>query len=80
MTRLVCTIATVSMLAVCVTVNASEDFSGVWMRRNDQRHLNYAFSAELPLMTPWAQERFDAAKPTFGDRSVPAAGSNDLVY
>jgi hypothetical protein len=31
-------------------------------------------------MTPWAQQRYEAARPTFGRRSVPLVESNDPVY
>ena len=34
-------------------------------------------SKEAPPMTPWAQERFDAAKPGYGPRAVPI--SNDPI-
>lgn len=56
------------------------DFRGVWMRRYEHRWENYAFSEEPPAMTPWAQARFDASKPTFGPRSVAVAETNDPIY
>lgn len=31
-------------------------------------------------MTEWAQERFEASKPTFGPRMVPVLETNDPVY
>jgi hypothetical protein len=56
------------------------DFRGVWMRRYEHRWENYAFSEQLPAMTPWAQARFDVSKPTFGPRSVAVAETNDPIY
>ena len=56
------------------------DFRGVWMRRYDERWQNYAFTEELPPMTPWAQARFDMTRPTFGPRSVAVADTNDPIY
>ncbi len=40
----------------------------------------WAFTASPPRMTAWGQERYDAAKPTFGPRGVMATESNDPVY
>jgi len=56
------------------------DFRGVWMRRYEHRWENFAFTEALPPMTPWAQARFDATKPTFGPRSVAVADTNDPIY
>ncbi len=58
---------------------ATPDLSGVWNRRNTPgaRYGGYTFSAEDPVMTPWAQEKFKANKPSFGPRSVE--DSNDPV-
>jgi hypothetical protein len=55
------------------------DISGVWNLQSSPqtRYLSYAFSGEEPLMTPWAQERFKATKPSFGPRSFE--DSNDPV-
>ncbi len=59
------------------------DLSGVWTgyRAEGQgRFAGWAFSAELPPMTPWARARFEAAKPTFGPNSFSVADTNDPVY
>ena len=41
------------------------------------RYLSYSFSKDEPPMTPWAEERFKATKPSFGPRAVE--DSNDPV-
>jgi len=59
------------------------DLSGVWNRMlpESQRGFGgWAFSEELPPMTPWAKARFDQAKPTFGPKSFAVAETNDPVY
>ena len=60
------------------------DLSGVWTRDNQGGpgggFMNFAFTDELPPMTEWALERFEASKPTFGPRSVPVLETNDPVY
>ena len=58
---------------------ATPDLSGVWTLRSspNTRYLGYAFRSEEPPMTPWAEERFKAHKPSFGSRGV--ADSNDPV-
>src|SRR5213595_1089605 len=55
------------------------DLSGVWnMKGSPQtRYWSWTFSATDPPMTPWAQERFNATKPSFGPRSFE--DSNDPV-
>ena len=59
------------------------DFSGVWngvRAPGSGQYGGYAFSEELPPMTDWARQRFEAAKPTFGPASVAVADTNDPVY
>jgi hypothetical protein len=58
---------------------STPDLSGVWNKKNmpGARYGGYTFSAEEPSMTPWAQEKFKANKPSFGPRSVE--DSNDPV-
>ena len=56
------------------------DLRGVWMRRNDYAYQNYAFSADLPPMTPWAMSQYEEARPTFGPNGVAVSQTNDLVY
>ena len=47
------------------------DLSGVWTRQS--RILT--MSNEVPPMTPWGQEKFNATRPVYGPRAVP--GGND---
>ncbi len=56
------------------------DLSGVWNNATRGGYSGWGFSLEPPPMTPWAQERFDASRPTFGPRGVMAIQSNDPVY
>lgn len=59
--------------------SAAPDLSGVWnaKRLPGARYLSWGFSGEEPPMTPWAEERFKANKPSFGPRAVE--DSNDPV-
>lgn len=64
-------------------IASGDDFSGVWNNlpaEGARDYQGWAFSRELPPMTPWARARFDAARPTFGPRGVTATESNDPVY
>jgi hypothetical protein len=59
------------------------DLSGVWnglRAPGTGEYAGWAFSDELPPMTDWARERYDAARPTFGPNSVAVAETNDPVY
>jgi hypothetical protein len=59
------------------------DLSGVWNHSPtpEQRGFSgWAFTEAPPAMSPWAQQRFEASKPTFGPRGVMALQSNDPVY
>ena len=58
---------------------ATPDLSGVWNVKGSPatRYLSWGFSKEEPPMTPWAEERFKATKPSFGPRAVE--DSNDPV-
>jgi hypothetical protein len=55
------------------------DLNGVWNMQNtpQTRYHAYSFSAQEPSMTPWAEERFKANKPSFGPHAVE--DSNDPV-
>jgi hypothetical protein len=55
------------------------DLNGVWNIQNtpQTRYHAYSFSAQEPSMTPWAEERFKANKPSFGPHAVE--DSNDPV-
>jgi hypothetical protein len=61
------------------TGSAPADLSGVWNVQGgpNARYLSYTFSKDEPSMTPWAEERFKANKPSFGPRAVE--DSNDPV-
>ena len=56
------------------------DLSGMWNYNYSHSYENYAFTAEVPSMTPWGRERFEALKPTFGPRGVAVSDTNDPVY
>jgi hypothetical protein len=59
------------------------DLTGVWTNsppESTRAFQNWSFSAEPPQLTAWGRERYDQAKPTFGDRSVPVTDTNDPVY
>jgi len=61
----------------------ADDFNGVWTNVTLPGTAAWAintFSPELPPLTRWGQERFDAAKPQRGPRGVPVAQTDDLVY
>ncbi len=60
-----------------------DDLSGVWTNsalEGTRSYQNTMWHADPPPMTPWAQERYDQAKPAFGARSVPVLETNDPVY
>jgi hypothetical protein len=60
-----------------------DNLNGVWTNDpppDTRAYQNSAFGPEPPAMTPWAQERYDKAKPTFGPKGVPVADTNDPVY
>ena len=60
--------------------NDGGDLRGVWMRRNDSSYQNYAFSVDLPPLTPWASARYEQSRPTFGLNGVAVSDTNDPVY
>lgn len=50
------------------------DLSGVWEQHppaSARRFAIYSFTGEIPPMTPWAEARYKAAKPSFGPLAVP---------
>jgi hypothetical protein len=67
------------VLLPAIAFAQTPDFSGVWTARNPPgaRYFSYSFSATEPSMTPWAEERFKATKPSFGPRVFK--DSNDPV-
>ncbi|MGI9259937.1 MAG: DUF6152 family protein [Gammaproteobacteria bacterium] len=58
----------------------STDLTGVWIYNYSHSYENYAFTEDVPSMTPWGRERYEASKPTFGPRGVSVAETNDPVY
>jgi hypothetical protein len=59
--------------------NSTPNLAGVWNLQNtpQTRYLSNTFFAQEPSMTPWAEKRFNANKPSFGPRAVE--DSNDPV-
>jgi hypothetical protein len=57
-------------------ISPNHDLSGVWeMPPEAYGHYDQSFgTTDLP-MTPWAQAKFDAAKPSEGPKSVTIADS-----
>jgi hypothetical protein len=83
LTSLVGGYATIVLSQPQSTLTHGGDLTGVW--NNDppaetRAYQGWAFSDEPPPMTPWARERFEATRPTFGPRGVIALQSNDPVY
>ena len=80
------TLAALFSLSTTVVAQIADhgaDFSGVWTNFPPEHTRSFGNSALRPdpaPMTPWAQERFDQAKPTFGSRSVAVLETNDPVY
>ncbi len=62
------------------SVADASDLTGVWIYNYSHRYENYAFTEEVPSMTPWGRELYEASKPTFGPRGVSVADTNDPVY
>jgi len=57
------------------TKHLSHDLSGVWMQYDDGTapgfaRMNAVDDRTRPPLTPWGQEKFDAAKPLMGPRAV----------
>ena len=57
-----------------------QDLSGIWAVRVPRGvpWYNYALTADEPPMTPWAEVKFKANKPSFGPN--PQEYPNDLAY
>ena len=53
------------------------DLTGVWQLQGQGGAESFAPESAMPPMTPWAQARFDAAKPGYGSRAMP--GGNDPI-
>lgn len=61
-------------------IGQGADLRGVWIRQYEHAWENYAFSEQLPPMTPWAQERFEQSRPVFGPDAVAVVETNDPTY
>lgn len=59
------------------TAASARDLSGVWFARGLSADI---FAKDDAAMTPWAEEKYKEAKPSFGPRSVLLAQTNDPVY
>ena len=73
----------VNQTALAQSDDHGADFSGVWTNfppEHTRSYQNSALRPDLPPMTPWAMERYEQSKPTFGPRSVPVLETNDPVY
>lgn len=60
----------------------AHDLSGVWnlhMPPTARRYIGSSFSAEEPSLTPWAQEKYKAAKPSNGPRTHSLQETDDPV-
>jgi len=65
-------------------VSAKADLSGVWAQSQPpaaaSQYWVFAFLPDEPPLTPWGKQQYDAAKPSFGPKSVAIADTNDPVY
>jgi hypothetical protein len=55
------------------STTATPDLSGIWERRpppNRTPNYPYALTEEEPPMSPWAEAKYKAAKPSFGPHAV----------
>ena len=67
-------------MAQSQTPTSTPDLSGVWTQHTPaaaRAYALYSFGREAPPMTPWAEAKFKANKPSFGPRAVE--DSNDPV-
>jgi hypothetical protein len=66
--------STKSAAAKTPAVAPTPDLSGVWAQHpsaSARSFALYSFTGEIPPMTPWAEARYKAAKPSFGPLAVP---------
>jgi hypothetical protein len=63
---------------------ATPNLTGLWTQARPPASAGdywvYEFSTQEPPMTPWAEQQYRAAKPSFGPHSVAIADTNDPVY
>lgn len=63
--------------------SAPADLSGVWLIHppsSASAYSSFAFTKEVPPLTPWGETKFKAAKPVFGPNKFQPKESNDPVY
>jgi len=68
--------------ATAAALAPEHDLSGIWNMRAapaQRKFLNYTFTLEPPEMTPWATEKYLAAKPSNGPRSHPLKETDDPI-
>jgi len=67
---------------------STKDLTGVWRRsrrapdkarRYTIYELIFTLTSEKPPMTPWAEAKFNAAKPNVGPNAVTLAQTNDPI-
>src|SRR5260221_12505013 len=71
--------------ASSTTAPSTHDLSGVWMQYGDGTEPGFARMNGVddrvrPPLTPWGQERFDAAKPLMGPRAVGVAEDSAAIH
>ncbi len=63
---------------------ATPNLTGLWAETRPPASAGdywvYEFSTQEPPMTPWGEEQYRAAKPSFGPNGVSIADTNDPVY
>jgi hypothetical protein len=62
---------------------APADLSGLWMVHPSpgaSAYSSFAFTKEVPSMTPWGESKYKEAKPVFGPNKTTPQLSNDPVY
>jgi len=63
---------------------AAPNLTGLWAETRPPASAGdywvYEFSTQEPPMTPWGEEQYRAAKPSFGPNGVSIADTNDPVY
>jgi hypothetical protein len=62
------------------TPDGVPDFSGVWeghMPASARKWAGYAFTGDIPEMTPWGKAQYEKSKPSWGPRAV--VDSTDMV-
>jgi hypothetical protein len=77
MKSLVSLMFTLAAIGQAPSYNA-RDLSGIWWART-VRGTNFSLSAQAPPMTPWAQQRWNAARPGLGPRGKPLGNDPMMI-